>query len=64
MGKQKKDCAMSILTTQVDGRNYLHELVNEDGTAVAQLSDAMFAKLRKEGVPEKVMLPKKCRKES
>ena len=50
---------MSILTTQVSGSDFTHELVNENGIVIAQLSDAMFERLKDDGLPEKVLMRQK-----
>jgi len=59
MGKQEREDNMSILTTQVSGSDFTHELVNENGIVIAQLSDAMFERLKDDGLPEKVLMRQK-----
>ena len=59
MGKQEREDNMSILTTQVSDSDFTHELVNENGIVIAQLSDAMFERLKDEGLPEKVLMRQK-----
>ena len=46
---------MSILTTQVSDGDYRHEIMNDSGTVIAQLTDEMFVRLKKEGMPEKII---------
>ncbi len=50
---------MSILTTQVADNDYLHELVNDHGFVIAQLSDERFEELRRNGVTERIVNRKK-----
>ena len=46
---------MSILTTQVSDGDYRHEIMNDSGVVVAQLTDEMFVRLKKEGMSERVV---------